>query len=184
MTGEHRPGSDRDAIVVLGGYGAVGRAASEALAGWFPGRAVVAGRDGGKARRLAGAPRPAQVDVTRPDDVRRVLDGARLVVMCVEQANAAVGCARLERGVHYVEISATTPILAAVAELDGLATARGRHGRSQRRSGPRRHEPARPAVSRPLADRSADRPHAAGESVGCDGEVTGEPLEAAVSSRR
>jgi hypothetical protein len=45
--------------------------------------------------------------------------------MCVERANAAVARACLERGVHHVDICATTPVLAAIERLDGLAAARG-----------------------------------------------------------
>ena len=41
-----------DGIVVLGGYGAVGRAACAVLGESFPGRVLAAGRDSGKAEAL------------------------------------------------------------------------------------------------------------------------------------
>src|SRR5688572_21896656 len=54
------------AIVVLGGYGAVGRAVSQTLATLLPGRVVVAGRDGGKAADFA-ATLPGDVQARRID---------------------------------------------------------------------------------------------------------------------
>jgi hypothetical protein len=114
-------------IVVLGGYGAVGRIVSELLGRWYPGRVVVAGRNGRLAQEVAGASggalRARQVDVTRPDDLEQVLTGAAIVVMCIERANTAVARACLERGIHHVDISASTSVLAAIGELDGLARA-------------------------------------------------------------
>src|SRR3712207_657670 len=78
-------------IVVAGGYGAVGRVVARTLARWFPGQVVVAGRDPRRAaavaRSMPGALAAQQLDVTRQDDVRRALQGASMVVMCVEQAN-------------------------------------------------------------------------------------------------
>ena len=115
-------------IVVVGGYGAVGRVAARTLAGWFPGQVVVAGRDPGRAeavaRSMPGALAAQQLDVTREDDVRRALQGASMVVTCVEQANEPLARACLERGIHYVDISATAPVLTSIAALDGLAVQR------------------------------------------------------------
>lgn len=114
-------------IVVLGGYGAVGGGVARTLATWFPGEVVVAGRDGDRAAAFAAASggtiAARKADVTRRADVDRVLDGARVVVMCVERANAAVARACLRRGIHYVDISATDAVLSAVASLDGIARA-------------------------------------------------------------
>ncbi|GLZ06585.1 hypothetical protein Acsp03_40510 [Actinomadura sp. NBRC 104412] len=112
-------------IVVLGGYGAVGKATAEILGRRFPGRVVVAGRSWDRAERLVrssdAALRAARVDVERPDEVNCVLRGAALVVMCVERANTAVARACLERGVHYVDVSASAPVLESIAALHDLA---------------------------------------------------------------
>jgi saccharopine dehydrogenase-like NADP-dependent oxidoreductase len=127
-TSDRRDRSDRGTVVVLGGYGSVGRAVAHTLAEWFPGEVVVAGRDGARAQALAsssgGAITARQVDVTRPDDVRRVLEGARVVVMCIERANESVARACLERGIHYVDVSASDDLLSAIAQLDPLARKR------------------------------------------------------------
>ncbi|MBG6093342.1 saccharopine dehydrogenase NADP-binding domain-containing protein [Actinomadura viridis] len=109
-------------VVILGGYGAVGREAAGALAAWFP-EVVVAGRSLAKAREVPGAV-PLRVDVSDPGDLDRALDGADAVLMCVERDNARVAEACLRRGVHYVDVSASHEVLAAIEKLDaGDATA-------------------------------------------------------------
>ena len=123
--GRRRGGS----IVVIGGYGAVGRAVAAALAPTLPNRVVVAGRHGGAAwacaRRLGDGVRAARVDATRPDDVARLVDGAAVVVMCVEAGNAEVARVCLGRGVAVVDVSATAAVLDAVVRLGGAARAAG-----------------------------------------------------------
>lgn len=116
-------------IVVAGGYGAVGRIVAETLGDWLPGRVVVAGRDPGRVEAVVRA-RPGRLigqrlDVERDEDVRAALQGASVVVMCVERANERIARACLERGVHYVDLSASASVLASIAALDGLARDRG-----------------------------------------------------------
>jgi saccharopine dehydrogenase-like NADP-dependent oxidoreductase len=115
-------------IVLLGGYGAVGRAAAAVLADRHPSRVTVAGRNGARAMELARSHPgivPAEVDVADATAVATVIDGARVVVMCVEQHNAAVAAQCLERGIHYLDISATRTVLAAIERLDPLARSHG-----------------------------------------------------------
>lgn len=116
-------------LVVLGGYGAVGRHVADALATWYPGRVVVAGRDPQRAvalaREVPGVVAGRGVDVRRPDEVRALLEGAHAVVMCVEVANREVAELCLEAGVHYVDVSASAEVLAAIEALDGVARASG-----------------------------------------------------------
>ncbi|WP_440088175.1 saccharopine dehydrogenase family protein [Streptosporangium sp. LJ11] len=125
-SGEHREWSGAGkSIVVIGGYGAVGGATARQLGLWFPGRTVAAGRDPTKARTLArstgAAVRAEGVDVSDPADVDRLLDEAAVVVMCVERANAALAEACLRRGVHYVDVSASTSVIREIESLDELA---------------------------------------------------------------
>ncbi len=123
-----RTGDRRGDLVVLGGYGATGSAVARKLAQWFPGRVVVAGRDLDRARRLAGAVpglRARRVDVGRPDEVAGAVRGAAVAVMCVERDNDAVARACLERGVHYVDICATTAVLERIEDLHDLAVEHG-----------------------------------------------------------
>ncbi|MEU8310362.1 saccharopine dehydrogenase NADP-binding domain-containing protein [Actinomadura sp. NPDC048955] len=106
-------------VVVLGGYGAVGREVVAGLLGHVP-EVVAAGRDLAKARTVAGA-LPLRFDL-RSDDPGRL--AADAVVMCAEIGNARVAEACLARGVHYVDVSASHAVLAGIEKLDGLAAGR------------------------------------------------------------
>ncbi|MET9774350.1 saccharopine dehydrogenase [Streptomyces sp. NPDC006367] len=123
MTTVKRDGAD-GRILIAGGYGAVGTGVTSVLGEWFPGRVVPGGRDGARARRLAGV----RVDVTDAVGFRRVLDDlgdVAAVVLCVEPPDASVARLCLERGVHLVDVGATARRLDAVAALSGTATAAG-----------------------------------------------------------
>lgn len=98
-------------VVVFGGYGAVGREAAALLSRWY--EVVVAGRDPAKAP-VPGTT-PLRVDLRDHADVERALEGAYAVLMCAEVGNARVARACLERGVHYLDVSASHRRLAAVA---------------------------------------------------------------------
>ncbi|MEU8251945.1 saccharopine dehydrogenase NADP-binding domain-containing protein [Nonomuraea sp. NPDC048916] len=115
-------------IVVVGGYGAVGRVTAKTLGEWFPGQVVVAGRDLSRAERVArsseGALKAMRVDVNDLQDVERMVYGAAIVVMCVERGNEAVARTCLSQGVHYVDISASAPVLESIERLDALAVSR------------------------------------------------------------
>ncbi|QWF82645.1 hypothetical protein HUW46_06084 [Amycolatopsis sp. CA-230715] len=99
---------------MFGGYGAVGKVVSGTLGEH---EVVVAGRDAAKAT--------IAVDVADPAAVRRAIDGADVVVMCVERANAEVARACLERGVHYVDVSASEGVHDSIIRLDEVAVANG-----------------------------------------------------------
>ncbi|MDG4830152.1 saccharopine dehydrogenase NADP-binding domain-containing protein [Solwaraspora sp. WMMD1047] len=116
-------------IVVLGGYGAVGRAVARTLAPTLPGRIVVAGRDPRRADAFVAQHPDAlvarRVDARDPGDVAAVLTGARVLVMCLESGNEQVARRCLERGVHYVDVSASLGVLSAIGRLDPLAVRNG-----------------------------------------------------------
>jgi Saccharopine dehydrogenase NADP binding domain len=116
------------AIVVVGGSGAVGREVVGLLAGG-PDEVVVVGRDGAAATAVAataarerGGPVSARrADVSDAADRRAAVAGARVVVVCVERANAQVARDALEEGADVVDISASAEILGRVAALDDVA---------------------------------------------------------------
>lgn len=116
-------------LVVIGGYGAVGHAAASSLAGRFPGRVVVAGRDPERAARAAnaigGGTTARQANVELAADRARLLADAALVVMAVERANVAVAQEALRQGVHYVDVTASPGLLEPLAGLDELAVRAG-----------------------------------------------------------
>lgn len=112
-------------ILIIGGHGTVGRHAAAALLRHDPRPTViVAGRSADTARPVPGT-RAVRLDATDPRAVAAAIDGIDTVLMCAELDNARVARACLERGIHYVDVSASHHVLAEIEHLDGLAT---RHG--------------------------------------------------------
>ncbi|MFD1152067.1 saccharopine dehydrogenase NADP-binding domain-containing protein [Saccharothrix hoggarensis] len=105
-------------IVVFGGYGAVGREAVAVLARSHD--VVVAGRN--PPRSVPGAT-TLRVDLRDDAAVEHALDGAYAVLMCAEVGNVRVARACLDRGVHYLDVTASQPVLAALRSVEGDATA-------------------------------------------------------------
>jgi hypothetical protein len=108
-------------ILILGGYGAVGRHAAAALTGRPGITVIVAGRNPGQAHPVPNTT-SLRVDAANPADLATALEGIDSVLMCAETDNARVARACLERGIHYVDVSASGPVLAEIEKLDGLAT--------------------------------------------------------------
>ncbi|MGI5166853.1 saccharopine dehydrogenase NADP-binding domain-containing protein [Spirillospora sp. CA-253888] len=103
-------------VLILGGYGAVGREAATSLAD--SGHTVtVAGRDPGRARPVPGT-RPLRLDLRDGAALERALDGVDAVLMCVDQDNARVARACLERGVHYADVTASVGPLTEIERLE------------------------------------------------------------------
>jgi saccharopine dehydrogenase-like NADP-dependent oxidoreductase len=119
----------REKILVIGGYGAVGRVITTTLADQFPGRVIAAGRSDNKARELAqaagGKIQPLQLDVFTAHERPEILDDVALVVMCLDQPDTRFVISVLQQGVDYVDITATYDFLARVEALDGMAKAGG-----------------------------------------------------------
>lgn len=112
-------------ILIIGGYGAVGRHAAAALLRHDPQPVViVAGRAPDTAPPVPGTV-TVRVDATDLRAVADALDDVDTVLMCVELDNARIARACVERGIHYVDISASHHVLAEIEHLDELAT---RHG--------------------------------------------------------
>ncbi|MFG1697173.1 saccharopine dehydrogenase NADP-binding domain-containing protein [Nonomuraea sp. NPDC049309] len=111
-------------VLIFGGYGAVGREAAAALTGSPGTRVIVAGRDPARARPVAGAT-AIRVDAADSGEVARLLEGVTTVLMCAETGDAQVARACLERGIGYVDVSASHDLLAEIQALDDLALARG-----------------------------------------------------------
>jgi hypothetical protein len=114
-------------VLVLGGYGAVGRAAASALSGYPDTRVIVAGRNPNRAGPIP-ATTPMRVDATDPEELGAALEGVSAVLMCAESDNAGVARACLERGIGYVDVSASHRLLAAIEDLDGPARSWGATG--------------------------------------------------------
>ncbi|WP_018750186.1 saccharopine dehydrogenase family protein [Paenibacillus sanguinis] len=121
----------KDQIIVIGGYGQVGQVISSMLGELFPGKVYAAGRSLERAQKFSqstgGRVQPMQFDARCPSD-SSLLEQARLVVMCLDQADTRFVQSCLESGTHYVDISADYSFLAQVEQchphaLSGGATA-------------------------------------------------------------
>ena len=114
-------------ILIVGGYGAVGRVIASKLAKKFPGRVIVAGRSHEKAaalaQELAGKIRPLQIDIFSADQTAQILDGVALVVICLDLPNTHFVELCFQKGVHYVDITASYDYLLQVEALAEMAKA-------------------------------------------------------------
>lgn len=119
-------------VLVLGGYGSVGRVICQELAEVRPGRVIAAGRSRSAAdsfaRESRGRIRPGTLNLASADLFQALPDGAALVVNCVERRNAELARACFERGIHLIDISATPDIIRQLEALDELAAQRGATG--------------------------------------------------------
>jgi hypothetical protein len=108
-------------ILILGGYGAVGREAATALLRHAAQpEVVVAGRNPQTARPVPGTI-SMRVDASDPRNLAEALNGVDAVLMCAERDNIGVARACLERGIDYVDVSASHHVLAGIEDLDDLA---------------------------------------------------------------
>ena len=117
-------------FLIVGGYGGVGRVISTTLGDRFPGQVVVAGRNYQKAQDFASKTNnkviPAKLDISRMDEVGSSLDdNVALVVMCVENQDTQFVEQCINRGIHYVDISATYELLSQIEPLDSKAQKHG-----------------------------------------------------------
>ncbi|HEY5730861.1 MAG TPA: saccharopine dehydrogenase NADP-binding domain-containing protein [Anaerolineales bacterium] len=117
-------------ILVVGGYGYVGRTISIILASQFPSRVIGAGRDIRKAEKLSqetsGKVLPLALDVFDPDaNIEKVLEGVSLVIMCLDQPDTRIIEQIIQKGVDYIDATATSGFLASLEKFDGLAKESG-----------------------------------------------------------
>lgn len=118
-------------ILVVGGYGTIGRMLCALLTKWVPGGVVVAGRSEAKAERFASTHdtfRPARIDASDPSTFDAALDRVGTAVMCLDANTPAVAEACFRRGIDYVDLSPTDAHLRQVDALDGAARASGATG--------------------------------------------------------
>lgn len=112
-------------ILIVGGYGAVGRVVAIRLAERFPGHVIVAGRSDEKARTLAqesgGKIRPYQLDLNTAHQNPEILDGVAVVVMCLDVPDMHFVQQCLQRGIHYIDITADDEILQQIEALADVA---------------------------------------------------------------
>jgi len=117
-------------ILVVGGYGYVGRTICTVLANQFPGRVIAAGRDIRKAEKLSqetgSKVLPFALDVFDPDaDIDKALEGVSLVIMCLDQPGTRIVEQIIRRGIDYIDITAASGFLSALDQFDEPAKESG-----------------------------------------------------------
>ena len=121
-------------ILVVGGYGVVGRRIAADLAEDYPDAVVIAGRTAALAKETASAlgngVRGRRVDVTDPSSFAAALDGIAVVVSCIDQPDRALLHAAIDRGLAYTDITPHLTELgrgATYEAIDAAARASGSH---------------------------------------------------------
>jgi saccharopine dehydrogenase (NAD+, L-lysine forming) len=106
-----------DAILIIGGYGAVGAVIASTLVQRHEDQLIIAGRSEARAAKLAAQlgsrVRWRVLDMAKPMDYDAVVADVRWVVMCLDVPDLEFVRQCFHRGIHYIDISAEYPILAA-----------------------------------------------------------------------
>ena len=91
-------------ILIVGGYGVVGRRIAANLAPDYPGRVVVAGRRLELAAQLAvnlgRGVRGRRLDITNAESIEAALEGVGVVVSCIDQPEPLLLRAVIHVGWH------------------------------------------------------------------------------------
>lgn len=126
-----------DRVVVLGGYGAVGRVIAEVLLSQTPVDVVIAGRDADRAEEVVsrlrawwpdGRVRACHADASDPASLSAAFTGARLVVVTTTTPDllATIARAAIDAGADYMDILVSDSSAADLEPLAAEAVATGR----------------------------------------------------------
>lgn len=114
-TDNPREAPTKDKILVVGGYGNVGRTISVTLGNVFPEKVIAAGRSYEKAEQLSfetrGQVLPIALDVSQAHENDELLNQVAVVIMCLDQSDNRFVEECIRRGVHYIDISANCEFL-------------------------------------------------------------------------
>jgi saccharopine dehydrogenase-like NADP-dependent oxidoreductase len=112
-------------ILIIGGYGAVGRVAATRLAERYPGQVIAAGRNYDKANELSKATNkkiiPLALDILTAHESPEIVDGVGLVIMSLDLPDTRFAEMCLQKGVDYVDVTATYDYMAQVESLNEVA---------------------------------------------------------------
>lgn len=116
----------KDHILVVGGYGHVGKDISRKLGDLYPGKVIAAGRNLVKAEQFCQTMDwkvlPLQLNISDWVDPR-ILDNVKLVIMCLDQSNTSFVQFCFNQGVDYIDLSANYEFLSQVQRLHAQAKA-------------------------------------------------------------
>lgn len=119
-------------ILIVGGYGVVGRRIAAELAPDYPGSVVLGGRTLARAEAIATAighgVRGRRIDIAVPASIEAALEGVAVVISCIDQLGRPLLWAAVERGLRYTDITPHLTELgrgAAYEKIDAAARASG-----------------------------------------------------------
>jgi saccharopine dehydrogenase (NAD+, L-lysine-forming) len=99
----------RTDILILGGYGVVGRRIAARLASGFPEHVIIAGRDPAAAesacREIGHGCRHRHIDMAERSSIDAGIDGVGTVISCVAQPHHHAMNAAVERGLAYTDVA-------------------------------------------------------------------------------
>jgi saccharopine dehydrogenase (NAD+, L-lysine-forming) len=114
----------KSTILIVGGYGKVGSIITRHLAERYPNQVIVAGRDLKKAQSLSKALDdkviPYYLDINNFSEVE-ILEHTKLVIMCIDQNDTAFVKLCIEKGNHYIDITANRQFIQQTEQLNDLA---------------------------------------------------------------
>jgi len=113
----------KQSILIVGGYGAVGRVIAETLAQHSTHSLIIAGRNQQKGAKfvqtLGTKHRSIILDIAQPGIV--LPEDVALIINCIDHSNSAWVEQSLRRGIHYIDISASYSQIQAIGKMDALA---------------------------------------------------------------
>ena len=113
-------------ILIIGGYGHVGRIISLELADQFPHHVIAAGRSLQKAEKLSleskGTILPLSLDIFNlKTSIEEVLNGVSQVIMCLDQPDTHFVEEIVRKGIDYIDVTASNSFLESMTTHDDLA---------------------------------------------------------------
>ena len=104
----------KDNILIVGGYGHVGRYVTMELTKLFPQKIIVAGRDPKKAAAFAAEQintfKTLKLDIYDKENVSLAVKDIRVVVMCLTPLNTDFVEYCIKNGIHYIDISPSVDV--------------------------------------------------------------------------
>ena len=112
-------------ILIVGGYGAVGKTISKILSQKYPGKIIIAGRSQSKAAKAVqdlqdNTIRTLVLDINNVTNFS-FLNTTALVIMCIDQLNTEFVEACIKMKVKYIDISANDDVLKNIESLNEIA---------------------------------------------------------------
>ncbi|MDP1715658.1 MAG: saccharopine dehydrogenase NADP-binding domain-containing protein [Anaerolineales bacterium] len=112
-------------IMIVGGYGGVGRTIARLLSKEFPQRVIVAGRNYDKANQLSveleHTVLPLKLDISSETFPEKLLDEVSLIVMCIDQQDTRFVEECIRQGVDYIDITSGYEFISKLEALNADA---------------------------------------------------------------